>query len=71
MTAEQNAKLVAWRKPDRWHPHQLRHTHATRVRRESGLEEPQIQLGHSKADVTPIYAERDMGRAADVAQRIG
>ena len=28
-------------------------------------------LGHTKADVTQIYAERDMSRAATVAAKIG
>src|SRR5262249_45037080 len=29
-----------------WHPHQLRHTHATEVRRRFGLEAAQVSLGH-------------------------
>ena len=45
-----------------WHPHQLRPSYATNVRREFGLEAAQILLGPSKADVTQIYAERDMDR---------
>jgi site-specific recombinase XerD len=40
----------------------LRHTFATRVRKEHGLEAAQVLLGHSKADTTQIYAER--GHAA-------
>ena len=35
-----------------WHPHQLRHTHATEVRRRFGLEAAQVALGHSQAQVT-------------------
>ena len=42
-----------------WHPNQLRHTFATEVRRTHGLEAAQAALGHSKADVTQVYAERD------------
>lgn len=55
-----------------WHPHQLRHTYATRVRREFGLEAAQILLGHSSALVTDaVYAERDEGKAKAIAERIG
>ena len=41
-----------------WHPHQLRHTHATEVRRRFGLEAAQVGVGHSQARVTEVYAER-------------
>jgi integrase len=44
-----------------WHPNQIRHTYATEVRREHGLEAAQILLGHTYADVTQVYAERDLG----------
>jgi integrase len=54
-----------------WHPHQLRHTRATEVRREFDTEAAQILLGHSKPDTTVIYAERDMTRAREVVARIG
>jgi integrase len=52
-------------------PNMIRHSYATRVRRDHGLEAAQVLLGHSKADVTQIYAERDMAKAAEVAKRIG
>ena len=54
-----------------WHPGQLRHTFATEVRRRFGLEAAQILLGHSKADVTQVYAERDQGLAVSVMEAIG
>lgn len=62
-TAVQRACIRAHIKP--WHPHQLRHTAATEIRAEFGLEAAQVALGHSRADVTQIYAERD-GRLATV-----
>ena len=71
LSKEQKAELRAWRRVHRWHPHQLRHAYATRVRKEFGLEEAQILLGHAKADVTQVYAERDAGRAVEVARKIG
>jgi site-specific recombinase XerC len=49
----------------------LRHSFATRVRKEYGLEATQVMLGHSRADVTQVYAERDEQLAARVAAKIG
>jgi integrase len=54
-----------------WNPNQLRHNHATEVRRRFGLEAAQVALGHSKADVTQVYAERDQALAERVAREIG
>jgi len=54
-----------------WHPHQLRHNYATRIRREHGLEMAQILCGHRTADVTQVYAEVDRERAVAVVAQIG
>ncbi len=54
-----------------WHPNQLRHTAATNIRKQFGLEAAQIILGHAKADVTQIYAERDAEKAIEVIRKIG
>ena len=54
-----------------WHPNQLRHLFATEVRKDHGLEAVQVLLGHSRADVTQVYAERNDRLAADVAARVG
>ena len=56
---------------ERWSPNQLRHTAATRIRAEFGLEAAQVILGHSKADVTQVYAERDMVLAEKVINEVG
>ena len=70
--AEERARqLKSWHKAHRWHPNQLRHAFATRVRSEFGLEEAQVSLGHKKADVTQIYAERNAALAMKVAGEIG
>jgi site-specific recombinase XerC len=53
------------------HPNQLRHSFATRVRKEHGLEAAQVLLGHSRADVTQVYAERNERLASAVAAKIG
>ena len=54
-----------------WHPHQLRHNCATRMRREFGLDVAQIILGHRTADVTQVYAEVDRVKAIDVVTKAG
>jgi len=54
-----------------WHPNQLRHLFATEVRAAFGLEAAQVLLGHSRADVTQVYAERDLTLAVKVAGTIG
>ena len=51
-----------------WSPNQVRHTFGTEVRSQHGLEASQVLLGHSRADVTQTYAERDMRLARDIAQ---
>ena len=54
-----------------WSPNQLRHNAATRARKTFGLDAAQVMLGHSRADVTQLYAELDMQKAMTVAARIG
>ncbi len=65
------AEVREWRAAHCWCPLQLRHTHATEVRKRFGLEAAQVALGHSRADVTQVYAERDLEKARKVAQAIG
>jgi len=71
MTPKQVAELKQWQSDHRWSPNQLRHSAATEIRREFGLEAAQIILGHSAADVTQVYAERDLAKGLEVARRIG
>lgn len=55
-----------------WHPHQLRHTAATEIRRQFGLEAAQVVLGHSSAMVTDaVYAARDQAKVDEVMLKIG
>src|SRR5262249_38232960 len=54
-----------------WPPNQLRHTFATVVRRQHGLEAAQVLLGHAHASTTEIYAEADTALAARVAAEVG
>ena len=71
LTAGQRDAVKAWQREHRWHPNQLRHSFATRVRKTHGLEAVQVSLGHSKADTTQIYAEKNEALAAEVAEQLG
>ena len=57
----------------RWSPNRLRHSVGTRVRQRFGIEGAQLLLGHASANVTEVYAERDMAKAESesIALQIG
>ncbi|MCA8982939.1 MAG: site-specific integrase [Planctomycetaceae bacterium] len=65
-----NRACIANGIPD-WAPNQLRHTFATIIRKRYGLEAAQVLLGHTKADITEVYAERDATLAEKVAREVG
>jgi integrase len=65
------ADRPTWRRAHQWHPNRLRHSAATLIRQQFGLEAAQVTLGHASADVSQIYAERDYGLAANVMAKIG
>jgi site-specific recombinase XerC len=71
LTPDQLAELKKWRSEHRWSPNRLRHSAATKIRRQFGLEAAQCVLGHSNAAVTEVYAERDLQKAVEVARKIG
>ena len=54
-----------------WSPLQLRHTAATLIRAKYGLEAAKAILGHTRVETSQIYAERDLGRAAEIMKEIG
>ena len=56
--------------PD-FHPHQLRHTAATRIRKEMGLDATRAMLGHRNMRITDDYAELDQALASKVALKLG
>ena len=70
-TDTEKRDLQKWQSEKRWSPNQLRHSAATEVRREFGLEAAQVILGHSQANTTEIYAERDLAKGLEVARQIG
>ena len=71
LTPEQLKELKAWQSSHRWAPNRLRHTFATEVRKQFGLEAAQVTLGHSSAVVSHVYAERDLAKGVQVAKAIG
>jgi len=64
-------ELDAWRKSHRWHPHQIRHTLATELRKEYGLEGAQVVLGHRSLLATQIYAEKNAETAKKIMSLVG
>jgi integrase len=54
-----------------WSPGQLRHLVATTIRKKYGVEGAQLLLGHRRADVTQVYAERDEARARAIVAEVG
>lgn len=55
----------------RWHPHQLRHNYATRVRAAYGVEVARMMLGHRHIATTELYAEIEQAKAEKIACEIG
>lgn len=58
-------------KVPKWNPNRLRHSRSTEIRKEYGLEAAQVVMGHARADVTQVYAERDAALARKVAAETG
>jgi integrase len=54
-----------------WSPNQLRHSAATRIRKEMGIEVAQAVLGHRQLETTQVYAEVNLQRAVDAMERLG
>ena len=60
-----------WGQFARWHPYRLRHSAATRIRAQHGIEAARVLLGHTSAGMTEVYAEADLEHAAKVALQTG
>jgi integrase len=54
-----------------WHPHQLRHTSATEIRRLFDLDTARSVLGQGSVSTAEIYAERDRKSARDAIGLVG
>jgi integrase len=71
LTEEQKAAFVAWEKAHRRSANPLRHAKATEIRREAGLDAARVVLGRRSPQVTEVYAELDVMKAAEVMERLG
>jgi integrase len=71
LTPEEREQVRLWRREHRWHPHQLRHTRATDLRRQFGLDAARAILGHRSPAVTEVYAELDVGQAVEIMAKLG
>jgi integrase len=56
---------------ERWGPNRIRHSFATRVRQQFGLDAAQVALGHKHAKITEVYAERTTGDIEKIAKELG
>jgi integrase len=65
------AELIVWEKKNRFHPHQLRHTAATRWRAEFGAEATLVLLGDRTTRMVDIYGEKDRATSAKIMEKIG
>jgi hypothetical protein len=52
-------------------PLQLRRIAATLIREKYGVEAAKTVLGHTRIEITQIYAERDLGKAREIMGEIG
>lgn len=68
---QRRTEAAEWRRQNGWAPNRLRHTAATKIREQFGLEAASATLGHSHADTTLIYAERPERVALEVAEKVG
>jgi integrase len=56
---------------EHWHPHQLRHTAATMIRKKFGLDAARAVLGHKSPAITEVYAELDLQKAEKAVMIVG
>ena len=65
-------KLLRWTMDHSWSPNQLRHTAATKLRSEFGIDAAQSILGHRLgSSITEIYAEVDAKKMAEIMEKVG
>jgi integrase len=69
--ANREAERTGGARVPHWHPNQLRHAAATRIRREFGLDAARAVLGHHSIVTAKAYVELDEAKAAEIMRRIG
>ena len=68
---ERWAELQSFRRQHHFTPNQLRHTAATWLRAEIGIDAARTVLGHTSASTTEIYAEQDEQSAIEAMEAYG
>lgn len=68
---ERRRRRAEWRREHVWHPHQLRHTFATRIRAQYGPDVALTLLGDKTTRMIDVYAAKDRATAAKVMAEIG
>lgn len=71
LTPAQKAKAKAWHREHSFTPHWLRHTVATKIADEIGLEASQRLLGHSNVAMTEHYAKSAKKKAVEAVNILG
>ena len=71
LTKEQRQEVQTWWKTYHWHPHQLRHSAATAIREQFGLDSAQALLGHANLSATQVYASLQTAKAIEVMRQVG
>ena len=64
-------QAAEWRAEHCWSPHWMRHTFATRIREQHGIENVQSLLGHSDAEMSRHYSAKMDKLAAQTAAACG
>lgn len=64
-------ELSAWQIEHRWSPNRLRHNALTRIEDRYGIELARIIAGHTTAETTEIYLQRDLSKASDAIAAVG
>ena len=69
--SRRQSDAAMWRSEFVWTPNRLRHSAATRIREQFGLEAASVTLGHARMNQTEIYAKKNYELAARVAREVG
>ena len=69
--SRRQSAAAMWRSEFVWTPNRLRHSAATRIREQFGLEAASVTLGHARMNQTEIYAKKNYELAARVAREVG
>ena len=71
LTDEQRVQIEEWRRGHHWHPQQLRHNAATRMRKDYGLYAAPVILGHKSPAITGVQAEIGAAKAVEITVEVG